>query len=96
MISVYNTEQNPLFTAVMFNATLQNEFAKRVEGGSVTNLYFEKLKNIDVLFPTIKEQEKIATYFEKIDTLITQHKQKCNQLKEFKKYMLQNMFPKEK
>lgn len=96
MISVYNTEQNPLFTAIMFNATLQNEFAKRVEGGSVTNLYFEKLKNIDVLFPTIKEQEKIATYFEKIDTLITQHKQKCNQLKEFKKYMLQNMFPKEK
>jgi hypothetical protein len=51
MISVYNTMQNPLFTATMFNATLQKEFAMRVEGGSVTNLYYEKLKNIQVSFP---------------------------------------------
>lgn len=71
MISVFNTDNNPLFTATMFNATLQNEFAMRVEGGSVTNLYFEKLKNIVVSFPKLDEQEKIATYFEKLDTLIT-------------------------
>ena len=63
MISVFNTDNNPLFTATMFNATLQNEFAMRVEGGSVTNLYFEKLKNIEVSFPSIPEQEKIAAYF---------------------------------
>ena len=73
MISVFNTENNPLFTATMFNATLQNEFAMRVEGGSVTNLYFEKLKNIDVLFPSLEEQEKIATYFDSLDHLITLH-----------------------
>ncbi len=29
MISVYNTDQNPLFTAYMFNGKLRNEFAKR-------------------------------------------------------------------
>lgn len=73
MISVFNTEQNPLFTATMFNATLQKEFASRVEGGSVTNLYYEKLKNIDVLYPSLEEQEKVAAYFEKIDTIITLH-----------------------
>lgn len=93
MISVFNTDNNPLFTATMFNATLQNEFAMRVEGGSVTNLYFEKLKNIDVSFPSIREQEMIAAYFENIDNLITLHQRKCDELKEFKKYMLQNMFP---
>ena len=76
MISVFNTDNNPLFTATMFNATLQNEFAMRVEGGSVTNLYFEKLKNIDVSFPSIPEQEKIAAYFENIDHLITLHQRK--------------------
>ena len=76
MISVFNTENNPLFTATMFNATLQNEFAMRVEGGSVTNLYFEKLKNIDVLFPSLEEQEKIATYFDSLDHLITLHQRK--------------------
>lgn len=93
MISVFNTDNNPLFTATMFNATLQNEFAMRVEGGSVTNLYFEKLKNIDVSFPSIREQEMIAAYFENIDNLITLHQRKCDELKELKKYMLQNMFP---
>lgn len=79
MISVFNTDNNPLFTATMFNATLQNEFAMRVEGGSVTNLYFEKLKNIEVSFPSIPEQEKIAAYFADLDHLITLHqrKQKC-------------------
>ena len=94
MISVFNTDNNPLFTATMFNATLQNEFAMRVEGGSVTNLYFEKLKNIDVSFPSIPEQERIAAYFENFDHLITLHQRKCDQAKKLKKYMLQKMFPK--
>ena len=76
MISVFNTDNNPLFTATMFNATLQNEFAMRVEGGSVTNLYFEKLKNIEVSFPSIPEQEKIAAYFADLDHLITLHQRK--------------------
>ena len=92
MISVFNTDNNPLFTATMFNATLQNEFAMRVEGGSVTNLYFEKLKNIEVSFPSIPEQEKIASYFENFDNLITLHQQKCEELKKIKKFMLQKMF----
>ena len=76
MISVFNTDNNPLFTATMFNATLQNEFAMRVEGGSVTNLYFEKLKNIEVSFPSLNEQERIATYFDSLDHLITLHQRK--------------------
>lgn len=92
MISVFNTEQDPYFSAIMFNATLQKEFAMRVEGGSVTNLYFEKLKNIDVLYPSLDEQERIATYFGKLEHLITLHQRKCEKLKELKKYMLQNMF----
>ena len=94
MISVFNTDNNPLFTATMFNATLQIEFAKRVEGGSVTNLYFEKLKNIKVSFPSPDEQEKIAIYFDSLDNLITLHQRKCDETKELKKYMLQKMFPK--
>ena len=81
MISVFNTDNNPLFTAMMFNATLQNEFAMRVEGGSVTNLYFEKLKSIEVSFPSIPEQEKIAAYFDSIDHLITLHQRKYLQKK---------------
>jgi len=94
MISVFNTNQNPLFSAIMFNATLQKEFAMRVEGGSVTNLYYDKLKNINILYPNLEEQIKIGQYFDSLDHLITLHQRKCDQLKQIKKYMLQNMFPK--
>ena len=93
MISVYNTNQNPQFTAIMFNATLQKQFAMRVEGGSVTNLYFEKLKDIDISFPSIKEQCKITTYFSSLDHLITLYKKKYSRLVNIKKSMLEKMFP---
>jgi type I restriction enzyme S subunit len=93
MISVFNTEQNPLFSATMFNAILKKEFASRVEGGSVTNLYYEKLKNIDVLYPSIAEQEKVAAYFECLDNLITLHQRKYDKLVVMKKSMLEKMFP---
>lgn len=95
MISVYNTINNPLFTSIMLNATMQDEFAKRVEGGSVTNLYYEKLKNIKVFFPSKLEQEKIGSYFENIDNLISLQKQKYEKLLNLKKAMLNKLFPKE-
>ena len=38
------------------------------------------------------EQKQIGSYFSKLDHLITLHQSKCDNLKELKKYMLQNMF----
>lgn len=40
------------------------------------------------------EQQKIGEFFSNLDHLITLHQRKCEQLKELKKFMLQNMFPK--
>lgn len=45
MISIFNKDNNPLFTATMFNVTLYKEFAMRVEGANITNLYYEKYRN---------------------------------------------------
>ncbi|MCR4792195.1 MAG: restriction endonuclease subunit S [Lachnospiraceae bacterium] len=95
MISVFNTDQDPLFSATMFNATLQKEFAIRVEGGSVTNLYFDKLRNIDISYPSLQEQKMIASFFENIDNLITLHQRKYDNLVKTKKSMLQKMFPRD-
>ena len=39
-------------------------------------------------------KKKLAEYFRILDHLITLHQRKCDTLKELKKYMLQNMFPK--
>lgn len=92
MISVFNTDQDPLFSATMFNATLQKEFAIRVEGGSVTNLYFDKLRNIDISYPLLAEQKKIAAFFENLDHLITLHQREVEKLQNIKKSMLETMF----
>lgn len=42
----------------------------------------------------IEEQKAIGKYFTKLNILITLHQRKCNQLKEVKRFMLQNIFPK--
>ncbi|MGF0027906.1 restriction endonuclease subunit S [Streptococcus alactolyticus] len=48
----------------------------------------------EVCFPSKYEQIKISEHFAKLDRLIALHQRKCEQLKELKKFMLQNMFPK--
>ncbi|ECC1680943.1 restriction endonuclease subunit S, partial [Listeria innocua] len=60
MISVYNTEQYPLFIAYYFRSKMKYEFAKRVEGGNVSNLYYSYLEDILISVPSIEEQKKIA------------------------------------
>ena len=93
MISVYNTEQNPLFVAFYFNAMLKHEFAEKVEGGNVSNLYYDRLIDIPVKFPSTKEQKLVAWFFDTLNNTITFHKRKLNGLKELKKGYLQQMFP---
>ena len=51
------------------------------------------MKTIEIPWTLYEEQKKIGDYIESLDTLITLHQRKCDELKEFKKYMLQNMFP---
>lgn len=95
MISVFNTEQNPLFTAYMFNAKLQKEFAKRVEGGNVSNLYYKTLENIPVLYPNIDEQIKIVDFFDNLDQTIAFQQRKLEKMKSMKSAYLSEMFPAE-
>ena len=49
-----------------------------------------------VIFPSIEEQKAVSQYFDKLNCLITLHQHKCEELKNIKKFMLQNMFVQEK
>ena len=92
MISVYNTPNNPLFIAYYFNAKMRKEFAKRVEGGSVANLYYTYLENISISVPSLPEQQAIGAYFSNLDNLINSYQEKISQLETLKKKLLQDMF----
>ena len=64
-------------------------------GGTAKGVSQRTLNSLDFTIPKdIIEQTKIANYFKSLDHLITLHQRKCEQLKELKKFMLQNMFPK--
>ena len=55
---------------------------------------YSTLKSLDFLMPaTLDEKMLIAQYFTQLDNLITLHQHKCDEIKEIKKFMLQNMFP---
>ena len=57
-----------------------------------TKAFFDE---VTIEMPSSKEeQRKISAYLSNLDNLITLHQCKCDDLKEVKKYMLQNMFPK--
>ena len=64
------------------------------EGSTIKRLYNDNFLKTDFMLPDIKEQIKIGEYFSKLDNLITLHQRKCDMMKEVKRYMLQNMFPK--
>lgn len=95
MISVYNTDQNPVFITAYFNSQMKYEFAKRVEGASVSNLYYSYLKDINLRIPTIEEQQKIGDFFSKLDRQIELEEQKLEKLEEQKKGYMQKIFSQE-
>ena len=54
------------------------------------------MKTIDIPYPSFEEQRRIGDYLDSVNNLITFHQQKCDELKNIKKFMLQNMFVSEK
>ena len=79
-----------------FYHTFSKLFYKRVMAmtakTSVDSVRLEMIADMEIPCPDIREQEKIGAYFDNLDNLITLHQRKCDELKEMKKFMLQNMF----
>ena len=66
---------------------------KLQEGSVRLYFYYDKLCECQLYMPSLEEQEKIASFLDGLDNLITLHQRKCEQTKNLKKYMLQKMFP---
>ncbi len=72
------------------------ELGKLISSGArmdgLLNIGYDEFMGIQMVFPSIAEQNRVASYFRCLDTFITLHQQKCDELKNIKKFMLQNMF----
>uniref|UniRef100_UPI003242BBCA restriction endonuclease subunit S n=1 Tax=Lactococcus sp. TaxID=44273 RepID=UPI003242BBCA len=72
----------------------QKEIFSRNTGTALKQLPIKQLKDIPVPVPTLLEQQKIGSFFKKLDDTIDLHQRKLDLLKEQKKGYLQKMFPK--
>ena len=84
---------NSQFIYTMLNAPeIRDKIIKQSQGNTQIYVNWTTVSQTDYLVPQIEEQIKIGEYFKSIDNLITLHQRKVENLKNLKKYMLQNMF----
>ena len=75
-----------------FSPTFRNYLGSISHVGTIAHYTITQLSDTPICLPSFEEQKKVGEYFQSLDNLITLHQRKCNELKEIKKYMLQNMF----
>ncbi|KXZ17880.1 restriction endonuclease subunit S [Bacillus nakamurai] len=69
------------------------EFAlKHASGSTFLEISGKRLRGMDLLVPSLKEQFKIGNFFKKLDDTIALHQRELDTLKETKKAFLQKMF----
>ena len=89
------TEQfDSYFLAYMLRSEpIREQIILLAQGISRYNISKNKVMEITVSVPSLNEQRYVGKYFRNLDYLITLHQRKFDELKEVKKFMLQNMFP---
>ena len=95
LYEVFQTDNyvNDRFLWHWFKSDEFPRWIERLQEGSVRlYFYYDKLCECQLYMPSLEEQEKIASFLDALDHLITLHQRKCDELKEVKKFMLQNMF----
>ena len=71
----------------------QADIESLLVGGSRAKLNAETLMDIELILPSLPEQQEIGTYLKHLDNLITLHQRKYDKLQVIKKAMLEKMFP---
>ncbi|MBC1515979.1 restriction endonuclease subunit S [Listeria immobilis] len=90
-----NESIDSIFLALTIsNGGQKKELSKRAQGKSVVHLHNSDLKQVNLLYPKLEEQQKIGIFFKQLDNTIALHQRKLDSLKLMKKGFLQLMFPK--
>ena len=95
----FNAGMDPkFFRYLILDENFKHHLELSSPGGAGRNrvLKLNDMLQYKMNFPSEVEQKKIAAYFDDLDHLITLHQHKCEELKNIKKFMLQNMFVQEK
>lgn len=86
---------NEFFYQLLGKLKLDGYWTKSSTGSTFDSINSNEIKSAKVTIPDTNEQLLIGDYFQKIDNLITLHQRKYDQVVNFKKAMLEKMFPKD-
>ncbi len=92
---IFESFQKPI-EKVFFSRVIQNLFdieKEKAPGGIIKTITKESLSDFKVKYPTIAEQQRIASCLSSLDALITAETQKHEALKIHKKGLMQQLFP---
>ena len=70
----------------------QADIESLLVGGSRAKLNAETLMDIELILPSLPEQQEIGTHLKHLDNLITLHQRELEKLQKIKKAMLEKMF----
>lgn len=91
-VFTFKKNLNNYFGVSYMNNCLKKDILREIVGTSQLVLSINKLKKFKIKVPCIQEQEKIADFFSKVDLLIQKQSKKLDELKLWKKGLLQKMF----
>ena len=90
---VVNVEkQDNITKPFLYAFCLSFDFKPFVTGGAQPQLTREVLKKVNIMLPSLPEQEAIGSFFQDLDKAIAKQEEKVNQLKERKQTLLRKMF----
>lgn len=92
-INVIRTPHNGVFLSYYLNNAKKGDIAKIAQGVSIIHLYNDQLKNLRITLPSIEEQKKIADCLTALDELIAATNERLEQMKAYKKGLMQKLFP---
>ena len=82
------------FLSSVIGQALPLKIQEEVRGSGIPYIVMDMLTELSVPLPKEGEQSKVGQLFKEVDTLITLHQRKYDQLVNIKKSMLEKMFPK--
>ena len=77
----------------LISNTFYSLLERNLQGGVRKSLSYNIFKEINILIPPLKEQQKIADFLSSVDELILEQRKKIEKLQDYKKGLLQQLFP---